>query len=143
MTPDSEPGPPRVQSLDHSPLMSHLGIRSITLSNDRSEMTLTIGEIHLRSHGLLHGGVTATLLDVAMGLLANDRLAAADPPTTVVTSQMNVHFVRAAMLGETITATGRITHPGRRAVVCEATIVNAAGDLIALATGTYMTIPKP
>ena len=50
------------------PFHETLGIRPLEMGGGRGLLELVVGEGHLRTFGILHGGVFATLLDAAMGL---------------------------------------------------------------------------
>lgn len=99
---------------------------------------LRVGEEHLRSLGLMHGGVSAAMLDSFMG-----RAAFAGSPAGhhVVTVQLNVHFIRAARAGDTLIADGEIQHNGRRSAVVRAELRTDRGVLIATGSGTFMHLP--
>jgi uncharacterized protein (TIGR00369 family) len=78
--------------------------------------------------GRTHGGALCTLLDVALGTAA--RLRAGRP---VVTLDMQTRFLtpgRGVLIAE-----GQVTRAGRSVIFCEAEIRDAAGDLVATATG--------
>lgn len=117
------------------PFLDTLGIEYLTHDEGRASFQLTIAEKHLRTLGLLHGGVTCSLMDTTMGLAA---MTLAQEGKVLVTSQMNLHFVRPCKLGETILATASVKHGGRQTVVVEGEIRTADGELVAVATGTYM-----
>ena len=95
---------------------------------------------HLRTHGILHGGVVATLLDTAMGR-AVSTLCRDDQ--SAVTAQLNVNFIRPVWLGETLTITGEVQHSGRQTAVTRGEIRTAAGVLVATGSGTFMFVARP
>jgi acyl-CoA thioesterase len=99
---------------------------------------LRVGEQHLRSLGLMHGGVSAVMLDSFMGRAA---FTGSPPGHHVVTVQLNVHFIRAARLGDTLIADGEIDHNGRRTAVVRGELRTEDGILIATSTGTFMHLP--
>ncbi|MCT8988051.1 thioesterase family protein [Shewanella phaeophyticola] len=103
-----------------------------------------IGNIH---QNILHGGVTATLLDVVGGLTAFAGLVASRDDwtveelqqrlTTLGTIDMRVDFLRPGR-GETFTGTGTVIRAGNRVSVCKMELHNELGTHIAFGTGTYM-----
>lgn len=103
---------------------------------------IELDTIHQQQIGLVHGGVTATIADVAAGF-AGFTLVAADEHT--VTAEIKVSYF-APGLGKKLKAVGKVVKPGRTMHFCEAEvyIVTNEGEekLIAKAT-TTMAIIKP
>ena len=85
---------------------------------------------------MAHGGVTMTLLDVAMAHAARSPGEDGEPEHSgVVTVEMKTSFMRPG-LGRLV-ATGRRQHRTVSLAFCEASVVDAAGQLVAHATGTF------
>ncbi|MGB2883980.1 MAG: PaaI family thioesterase, partial [Dehalococcoidia bacterium] len=57
-----------------------------------------------------------------------------------VAIQINIHFLAAASVGETIYAESRVLHAGRRVGASEMTVVDSNGKTIARATGTTVSM---
>ncbi|MCL1143491.1 thioesterase family protein [Shewanella gaetbuli] len=103
-----------------------------------------IGNIH---HNILHGGVTATLLDVVGGLTVFAGLVASKDDwkieelqqrlTTLGTIDMRIDYLRPGR-GEVFTGTGSVIRSGNRVSVCRMELHNEQGTHIAFGTGTYM-----
>jgi acyl-CoA thioesterase len=128
-------GPAR--SRPRSPLHEVLQIHFVEAAAGRARLEMVVAERHLRTFGMLHGGVMATLLDAAMGSAA---MTLAPPENDVVTVQLNVNFIRAAWEGEALAATSEIVHAGRRTAVARSELRTADGALVASASGTFMFI---
>ncbi len=131
------------QSVDSWPLGPFLeGLRAkpITSEKGRATWQLTVAEQHLRTHGILHGGVVATLLDTAMGRAVS---TVCHEDQSAVTAQLNVNFLRPSWSGETLTITGEVQHSGRQTAVARGEIRTAAGVLVATGSGTFMFVPRP
>ena len=120
------------------PFLDLLGVQPISAQNGRAEFELTVGETHLRTLGLLHGGVVASLLDTAMGFAA---VTKAPENFHVVTVQLNVNFIAPSKAGDTLTAVGEVQHTGRKTAVVRGEIKNQSGTLIGTATATFMFLP--
>jgi uncharacterized protein (TIGR00369 family) len=99
---------------------------------------MVVGSRHLRTFGLLHGGVIAALLDAAMGTAAMTR---APTDHDVVTAQLNVNFIRPAWEGESLSATGELIHAGRRTAVARGEVRTTTGVLVAAASATFLYTP--
>jgi uncharacterized protein (TIGR00369 family) len=108
------------------------------MGGGRGRLELVVAEGHLRTFGILHGGIFATLLDAAMGLSA---ASVAPEGHDVVTVQLGVNFIRPVGPGERLVATGQVEHAGRRTAVARGEIRTDGGDLAALGTGTFMFLP--
>jgi uncharacterized protein (TIGR00369 family) len=50
---------------------------------------------------------------------------------------LKLSFISAAKVGETLRATGRVVHAGRRTAVTECTVEGPQGRLVATASGTF------
>ncbi|MCC3374935.1 PaaI family thioesterase [Cohnella sp. REN36] len=100
-------------------------------------VSLDVKEHHLNLIGILHGGVHATLLDSAMGLVA----MLARPDVDVVTSNLNLHFTAPAGLGPVIAA-AEIAHLSGRMITTQGRLTRADGSLCALATASFRVIDR-
>ena len=65
-------------------------------------------------HGFFHGGVIATLLDVACGFAALTRM---EPEQEVLSAEFKLNFLNPAR-GSRLVARGRVVKPGRLLSVC-------------------------
>ena len=83
--------------------------------------------------GTLHGGVVATVMDIAMGhLLAR----AAGPGTTL---EMKTQYLKAVRAGR-LTCTGRFLRRGKGISFLASELVDDQGDLVAHATATWKAL---
>ena len=83
----------------------------------------------------IHGGVMATLLDNA-GWFA---VAAKKEGVLVVTSEFKVHLLYPVKESE-LRAEGWVVKSGKRISVAEMRVSASDGELVAIGTGTYVTI---
>lgn len=134
----STPNP--ATNVPHVPFLELLNIVRVEQKDGRAIFRMTIDDIHLRSLGIMHGGVTATLLDTAMGMAARTM---APPEHHVVTVQLNVNFTRPAWNGETVTAVGEVQHSGRQTAVVRGELRTADDLLIATGSATMMYLSRP
>lgn len=101
-------------------------------------ITLTVGPAHLRSLGIAHGGMLATLLDSVMGL---DATQGAPADHYAVTIQLNVNYIRPGFLGETLIATSTMSHRGRSTAVARGELRTESGALVATGSATFAFVP--
>src|SRR5688572_30269613 len=74
-----------------------------------------------QQHALFHGGVMATLVDVACGYAA---LSVMPADREVLTVEFKVNFLKPAKTNRLI-AVGRVLHAGRTLTVCEGSVYDA------------------
>lgn len=77
--------------------------------------------------GVLHGGVASAILDDLIGAMVFT-LGREFAFTSV---NLNIDFLHAARLGDTITATAEVVRAGKNIIHCEGRIVAADGKIIA------------
>ena len=110
----------------HIPFLEKIGMRRVRVGGGEAVVTLDLQPDLLNNHGGGHGGVVMTLLDSAM---ANAALSRIDFAREVVTIDMHIGFMRPA--------TGRATGGGRSVCFCEAEVIDASGEIVAKAMGTF------
>ncbi len=103
------------------------GLEVLTIGDGRVACALTVTEALSNSYGTLHGGATATLVDVVGTLAA----LSVDPLRPGVSVEMNQSFVRAAKVGEVLRIEGRCLKAGARLAFTEVDILNARGEIVA------------
>ena len=118
------------------PFVRLLGFELIRFEQDEAEIALQLRDELNNSWGVAHGGVTMTLLDVAMAHAARSPGEDGEPERSgIVTIEMKTSFMRPG-LGRVV-ATGKRLHRTASMAFCEASVVDADGQLIAHATGTF------
>jgi uncharacterized protein (TIGR00369 family) len=90
------------------------------------------------SLNIVHGGVTATLVDTAMGTLANMMLPEG---YGAVTTNLSIHYL-APGIGEELTASATIVHKGSKTMVVDGKVMNSSGKVVATSTGSFFIIKK-
>jgi uncharacterized protein (TIGR00369 family) len=120
----------------HIPFVEAQGFELLRFEDGHAEIGLTPRDDQMNSWSVLHGGVTMTLLDVAMAHAARSPAAGGEPdPRGVVTVEMKTSFVRPG-IGRVI-AQGRVLHKTASLAFCEGRLVDAQGELLAHASGTF------
>ena len=118
----------------------HCRLTAIELGHVIAEIDLDT--MHKQQIGLVHGGVTATIADVAAGF-AGFTLVAPDEHT--VTAEIKVSYLRPG-LGKKLKAIGSVIKAGKSMHFCQAHVYSidelGSEELIAHAT-TTMAIIKP
>ena len=118
------------------PFVDLLGFQLLRHEPDRAEIALELRDELTNSWGVAHGGVTMTLLDVVMAHAARTPGADGVAETSgIVTIEMKTSFLRPG-LGRLV-GTGRRLHRTASMAFCEGSLVDAGGELVAHATGTF------
>jgi uncharacterized protein (TIGR00369 family) len=123
-----------LQLFNKSPFISHVGLHVEELSDKVSVVSLTINDKHKQRLGFVHGGVIATMVDVAMGSLV---VAATGKPAVSV--EINVNYLLSASEG-IIKAIAHLKRLGKRLHYAEADVVDDKGNILSTATGIYYTL---
>ena len=128
----------------HIPFTEQLGFELVRLGGGEAEIVVALREEHLNSFRVAHGGMTMTLLDVAMSHAARSPLPP-DPNRSpeqevpegrgVATIEMKTSFMRPG-LGR-LRGTGKLLHRSITLAFCEGSVFGEDGKLCAHATATF------
>ena len=122
------------KKFDESPCAVFMGMSLVELSKGYAKVKLDLKREHLNWENMSHGGIVTTVLDQAFGCACNTL------ENIHVAVQMNVHFMKAPAVGETIYAESRVIHAGKRMGTSEMKVCDSKGNEIARATGTTVCI---
>lgn len=118
------------------PFVETLGFELLAFDAGRAEIALDVRDEITNSWGVVHGGVTMTLLDVAMAHAARSPNQPGNPPDMgVVTIEMKTSFMRPG-LGRLV-AHGTLMQRTASMAFCQGEVRDAQGTLVAHATGTF------
>ena len=117
-----------------SPAWRWLGISLVELGEGSATVEMTPAEDMANHAGFVHGGMISALADSAMGR----SLRTLKPGVARAMSfDLKLSFISPARVGETLRATGRVVHAGRRTAVGECRVETLEGRLVATASGTF------
>lgn len=117
-------------------IIGFLGLQLEKADGRQIVLSMEADDRHLNPMSIVHGGVTATLLDTAMGCAVYQ----ACPDTRSVTTNLNVHYMAPLHKGK-IFATAEVEHRSRTTLTVIGKVTNAQGELCALATGSFRLVP--
>ncbi|SDR19135.1 uncharacterized domain 1-containing protein [Rhizobiales bacterium GAS113] len=115
------------------PFASFCGVEQTEAPDGRTVLRLPLRPEHGNNLGIVHGGVTCTLLDIAMGSAARRKV---DLP--VLTLDMQVSFIAPGR--GVLVAEGRVVRAGRSVVFCEGEVKTQEGELVAKASGLFKPV---
>jgi uncharacterized protein (TIGR00369 family) len=121
--------------------MHHIGFNLSKIELGRMEGEMELAQLHLQQFGFVHGGVTATLMDICMGFAAYSVLP---PAQGVVTANLNIDYFNPGT-GNKIKAIGWVEKAGAKLVFCKGEIYtyhNGNETLIASASSVMAVIKK-
>lgn len=102
---------------------------------EQAVMELTVEKDHCGFPGILHGGITFTMVDEVMCYAILERGLVA------VTSSVNIEYIRPGRLGRTIQVSGWVERIGETMIDGASSVVDLeTGKCLANATGVYKIV---
>lgn len=119
------------------PFLDKMGVTIFETDDGHAEVHLPVTEELINTWGTLQGGISMTLMDVAMGgsvkVIEPDCISSA-------TIDMQTHFLLpAGAAGDEVIAKGKVYHRTRKLYFCEAELWNK-DRLVAKSTGIFKII---
>ena len=133
---------------EEAPIARYFGMKLSFDDKGRAVVELPYNPELDHALGAVHGGVYATMLDIAgwftaagARTAARARTAAArSEPCWLVTSELSVHFLKPAVC-TSLRAVGRVIKSGKRQDVAEMRLYDGEGRLVGHAVGTFVVLP--
>jgi uncharacterized protein (TIGR00369 family) len=118
------------------PFVEWLGFELLRFEPASSQIAVETREELTNSWGVTHGGVTMTLLDVAMAHAARaPATPGGEAQPGVVTVEMKTTFVRPGQ--GRLLAEGKLLHRTATLAFCEGSVRDSSGALVGHGTGTF------
>lgn len=119
---------------------TQLGVTFTEVGTDFLRATLTVNEHHLRSGGIVNGGVFLSLVE-SVGSAAS---AAVVEPTGGHTLgiQVTANHLRTSRTGDILTVTARPKHIGQKTHIWDVSITNQDAKLISAGTITMLIVQR-
>lgn len=131
------------ERLEENHFIQHIGIKLTHVEVGYAEMKLEIKKHHLQQNGFMHGGVTATILDVVTGIGAYTTVLKGK---NVVTADLKVSYLNPST-AKNILATGRVKKSGNFLVFCEGEVYDIFEDgsrkLVAICSAIMCAVDIP
>ena len=115
------------------PFFKLIGLELVRLDIGEAEFRMEMRDDLRHPFGLLHGGVTATIIDTAMAFAVRTYV---EPTAPTATIDLTVHYLRPHTEGP-IRCTAKVVRAGKRIFTVTSDVFNADGKLIATGLSTY------
>jgi uncharacterized protein (TIGR00369 family) len=113
-----------------------VGIEIDDVEPGRARLSLEVVEKHRQLQGIMHGGAIATLIDTAVAFAI---VGASEPGAKFTTIELKINYLSPIVEG-CVVADARLIRDGKRIVVAECDVFDAAGKLAAKGLLTYMRL---
>lgn len=120
-------------ALHNLPFAKLMGMRLVDIRPNEAVISVEMRDDLQQPSGVLHGGVTATLIDTAMAFAVRTHLEDHEFTATI---DLTVHYLRPHTKG-TATCTAKVVRAGKRIFTVSAEVENEEGKLIATGLSTY------
>ena len=125
----------RLAEAAQSTFWGYMGCEVVRADSRKAEISLKIRPELLNMLGIVHGGVLATLMDNAMGLV----VMLACPDERTVTANMNIQYLKSAN-GGTLSCQAELVHRSQRSFTLQSSIYGEEGDLLAWGSGSFRLV---
>jgi acyl-CoA thioesterase len=123
-------------SMERNAFARLIGMKLVDLQPSAATVQIEMRDELRQPHGILHGGVTATLVDTAMAYAVIACLSETEKASTV---DLTVHYLRPHSEGA-FACTAKVVRAGRKVLTVSAEVFNEQGKLFATAISTYMKV---
>lgn len=114
-----------------------IGLRVVETTEDGVILEIDLSDQHMNNAAVAHGGVTATLVDAAVGMALQHHR----PEERTTTVEMKVNYLRPADQG-LLRAQSHIVKNGRTLIVGTVDVTDSQGRHVAVGLLTYMVVPQ-
>lgn len=118
------------------PFARLLGLELVSVERGKAVLRLCIRDELRQNNGIIHGGVTASLIDTAAAFVI---LTLLEPDQTTTTVDLTIHYLRPLIKGRA-QAHARIVRGGRRLIIAAVDVFDEAESLAATALTTYIRL---
>jgi acyl-CoA thioesterase len=121
------------------PLQAHLGMAVGSPGPGVGTAEVEVTPALHNPNGVVHGAVLFAMADTSMGAATMSLLGEGEACASI---EVQLRFLRPVAAGR-LTARTEVLRRGRRVVQLASRIEDAAGELVAVASGSFAVIPAP
>ena len=125
-----------VTALNNLPFAKLLGMELLEIRPNEAVVAIEMRDDLRQPSGVLHGGVTATIIDTAMAFAVRSHLEDHEATATI---DLTVHYLRPHTAGKMI-CTAKCVRAGKKIFTVTADVENEEGKLIATGLSTYTRV---
>ena len=118
-----------IERVTADPYAKFLGIQIERVEEGEAAVSISVEEHLLNFHGAANGGMIFSLADVAFAIASNSY------GQTSVGINVSINYMKAAMLGDFLTATAQEVSRNPKLAVYRLTVHNQKNEIIAVADG--------
>lgn len=115
-------------------LENFLGLKIVDVKKGYFIISAKITDMHSNLYGAVHGGILASITDVAMGG------ACISLKKRITTIDQNINYIKPAPVGSTLTAIGTLISNGNSIMRAAAEVFDEQQQLIVRSQGSYFII---
>lgn len=118
-----------------------LGVTYYSLESGEVACEFVAGAMHEGHQGIMHGGLTATILDETMGRSNHEyRGKEMEKNKSCVTGEYSVHFYKPVLIGHKYRSVGRVVKADGRKRYTEAYIIDEENYIYTKAEGIFVLV---
>ena len=125
------------EKFNYDPYSKLLGIELLEVKEGYGKASLTIRDDMLNFHGVAHGGLIASLADVAFAAASNSHNRKA------LALNLNINYRRPAKAGDTLIAEAFEESLGKTTALYKIIVRDSRGDIIAVCQGLVYRMDEP
>jgi len=107
-------------------------VELLSCDDGKASFKIKVDESHLNGYGTLHGGMTATLVDIFTTAV----ICTKPPHHPGISTDLSVSYLRPANVGEEITINAEVIKMGQTFAFSSAELLNKDGKLLAKGSNT-------
>jgi len=124
------------EAFENVPFAHLIGMELGEVTRGAATVRLAVRDNLRQNRGVVHGGVTASLIDTAAAFAI---LPLLEPGQSTTTIDLTIHYLRPLLSGQAV-ARARVLRAGRRLIVVTVEIVDEAEILVATALTSYLRL---
>lgn len=123
-----------IENYKQNPFVKVCNIQLEHVTCGNAILSMGVDDTYTNLYGAAHGGVLATLMDTAMGVVS------ASVGKRVVTLNLNINYINSIYFCDKATAYATVMHKGISTLVIDVVIKNAKAELVTSGTGTLFIV---
>ncbi len=128
----------RVTEMIQGSIWQDYGAKVVSAENGKAVVRLPIKHEMTQFHGTVHGGILATVADMAMAVAVNTLVAENE---FTVTAELKINYLRPA-IGNELEAIGKVIKRGRTLTHCQCEVFDENEKQVCFVVATFYMFTK-